>query len=323
MGDATDLLTALGDVGVTSPIAGDCGDEQVRGALEREMSGRRRPRRVRLPFSNRSFALIPAMLIMAGATTAAAGTLAVLHADPTALFQKNSRSASTGVPLPRRQTVIPSTVRVIDTVQVPGVGAVQYWVADTAQHGLCQAMRRPNGSWAGYSDRGTSGGQVPGCEPTRQQVVAAMTAAEGGKLRVGLGPMSVDEQSVAIKDATGRWWGIYYGIVSAGGAAGVKDPVTGQTVPLIGDRYFVMVARRAGNCDGCDSLRAINAAGDILPANYGPERDLEPLTVTSRHHPRDRLTRRPAESAQPGQRGRETPEKGRRSIGFRASRDRR
>jgi hypothetical protein len=34
-----------------------------------------------------------------------------------------------------------------------------------------------------------------------------------------------------------------------------------------------MVVRRVGSCDGCDNLRAINSAGDILPANYGPEQD--------------------------------------------------
>jgi hypothetical protein len=272
MVDATDLLTALADVGVTSPAAGDRGEVRIRGALEREIAGRRRaPRRFRLPFSNRNIALIPAVLVMAGATTAAAGTLAVLHADPTALFRKNTPSGSTVPGLPRKQTVIPSSVRMIDSFRVPDLGAVQYWVADTAEHGVCEAFRRPDGTWAGYADHGTGGGQLPGCGPTREQTVAAMTAAEGGKLRVGLSPMSVDERSVSIKDSTGRWWDIYYGIVSADRAAGVKNPATGQTAPLIDDRYFVMVARQTGACAGCDNLRAINAAGDILPANYGPE----------------------------------------------------
>ncbi|MGH2883696.1 MAG: hypothetical protein ACRDPA_13525, partial [Solirubrobacteraceae bacterium] len=257
-----------------SPTAGDRGDRQVRDGLEREISGRRRPRRrLRLPFSSRSVALVPAVLLVTGAASAAAWTLAVLHADPTALFQKNSGSASPGVRLPRHQTVIPSTVRMIDTFQVPDVGAVQYWVGDTSQHGLCQAMRRPDGAWAAYSELHTTAGQMPGCQATRQQTVAGMTAAQGGKLRVGLLPMSVDEQYVAIKGSNGRWWDIYYGIVSADGAAGVKDPANGQTAPLIDGRYFVLIARRTGNCDGCDNLRAVNAAGEILPADYGPVQD--------------------------------------------------
>jgi len=45
MPDLSDLLTALRDVGVTTPSAGDTGDEHVRSALQREIFGRRRARR--------------------------------------------------------------------------------------------------------------------------------------------------------------------------------------------------------------------------------------------------------------------------------------
>jgi hypothetical protein len=84
-------------------------------------------------------------------------------------------------------------------------------------------------------------------------------------------PMSVDEQSVSMKASAGPWWDIYFGIVSADGAAGVKDPGNGQTAPLIDGRYFVMVVKGAGSCQGCNNLRAISAAGHVLPANYGPK----------------------------------------------------
>ncbi len=266
MFDTTDLLTAVRDVGVASPAAGDPGDERVGHVLEREINRRRRPRRrVRLPFGTRSIALMPATLLTIAATTAAAaGTLALFAANPTTLFE-HAPTAPSGPRLPH-ETVVPSTVRRIDTFQVPGIGLVQYWVADTAQHGLCQALRRPDGTWAGYPDGGTGGGQIPGCGPTRAQVVASQ-----GDSHVGLAPMSVDEQSVSIKDSTGRWWDIYFGIVAADGAVGVKDPANGKTAPLIDDRYFVMVVRRRGTCSGCDNLRAIDAAGNILPADYGPE----------------------------------------------------
>jgi hypothetical protein len=271
MFDATDLLSALGDVGVTSPAAGDRGDKQVKAALECEISGRPRPsRRFRLPFSGRSIALIPAMLIMAGATTAVAGTVALFHADPTALFANTPETSPAGPGLPL-ETAIPSTVRMIDTFQVPDLGAVQYWVADTAEHALCQALRLPDGNWVGYQENRPVVGST--CYPTRQQVVDALIAAQGGKLRVGLLPMSVDERSASIKDSTGRGWDVYYGVVSADGAAGVKDPVNGQTAPLIDGRYFVMVGQRPGNCVGCDNLRAIDKNGHILPANYGPQQD--------------------------------------------------
>lgn len=264
MSDTTELLSALRDVGVASPVVGDLGDGRVRSVLEREINGRRRGRRVRLPFGSRSVALVPTALLLVVATTAAAaGTVALVQADPTALFENNPNGAvAHGF---SHEAVIPSTVRIIATFQVAGVGRVQYWVADTAQHGLCQALRRPDGTWAGYPDNRTGGGQIPGCAPTRAQVVATQRGS------LGLLPTSVDQQYVSIKASTGRWWVVYYGIVSADGAAGVEDPANGKTAPLIDDRYFIMVVPLGGQCSGCDNLRAINAAGNILPANYGPE----------------------------------------------------
>jgi hypothetical protein len=204
--DTTDLLTALRDVGVASPAVGDPGDTRVRRALEREINGRCRPgRRVRLPFGSRSIALMLAgLLTIAMTTAAAAGTVALFQANPTTLFKKSPPEvSSTGVP---HETVIPSTVRVIDTFTVPGVGVVRYWVADTAQHGLCQAFRRPDGTWAGYPDHGTGAGNLPGCGPTRAQLVEAQ-----GNNHVGWGPISVDEQSISMTDSAGRWWDVYYG----------------------------------------------------------------------------------------------------------------
>jgi len=266
MSDQNDLLTALRDVGVASPAVGDAGDEHVRAALGREITGRRRSgRRVRLPFGTRSIALIPAVLLVTAVTAATAGTVVLVNA-PTRLFEHSPPgSCCTGIP---HQTVIPSTVRKIDTFRVPGVGPVQYWVADTAQHGLCQALRRPDGTWAGNFDHGTGGGQIPGCGPTRAQVVVRQ-----GNSHVGLAPMSVDEASVVMKGRAGPWWDIYYGIASADDPAGVKDPVNGLTAPLIDGRFFVMAVKQKGNCDGCDILRAIDAAGHVLPANYGPKQD--------------------------------------------------
>jgi hypothetical protein len=85
--------------------------------------------------------------------------------------------------------------------------------------------------------------------------------------------MSVDEQSVSMKHRAGPWWDIYYGIVSADHPAVVKDPVNGHTAPLIDGRFFVMVVKQPGNCAGCDILRAIDAAGHVRPANYGPKQD--------------------------------------------------
>jgi hypothetical protein len=155
MSETTDFLIALRDVGVSGPIVGDAGDGHVRAALQREISGRRRSgRRIRVPFT-RSIALMPAALLVTAVAAAAAGTVALVNAGPTTLFE-HSRAGASGTGIPH-QRVIPATVRKIDAFQVPGVGLVQYWVADTAQHGVCQALRRPDGTWAGYPDHGTPG----------------------------------------------------------------------------------------------------------------------------------------------------------------------
>jgi hypothetical protein len=116
------------------------------------------------------------------------------------------------------------------------------------------------------NDRST--GSVPGCGPTREQLVLAQ-----GDSPVGLMPMSVDYLANSVKASTGRSWEIYYGTVNADGAAAVRDQGTGRAAPIIDGRYFTLVERQSTSCDGCGDLRAINAAGRVLPADYGPERD--------------------------------------------------
>jgi len=264
MSDATELLAALRDVGIDAPAAGDAGDERVRSALQREIDGRRwRGRRLRLPFGTRSITLMPAILLVTIATTGAAATVALVNSSPTTLFQHSSQ----GNPRPgQRQTVIPSTVRKLATVDVPDVGPIQVWIADTEQHGTCWGVRGPGG-WLTLAMDNRSGGNVPGCAPTRKQIVVAQ-----GNSSVGLAPTSADYLSNAVRDSRGRWWDVYYGTVTANGAAAVRDQATRKTAPLIDGQYFVLVVPQTNNCEGCDNIHAIDANGTSLPANYGPER---------------------------------------------------
>jgi hypothetical protein len=266
MPEATDLLLALRDVGVDPPRDGDPGDIRVRAAVRRaadRMPGRRR--RVRLPQGRRSIRLVPAVLLLTGVTAAAAGAYGLLNGSPTALFANNPQSSF-------HETVIRSTVRRIASFQVPGIGTVQYWVAATRQRGLCQAIRLPNSTWAVMgANLAASAGEVPGCAPTRKQQVIAQ-----GNSSIGLLPMAVDQRSISLKNPHGDWFDVYYGVVDATHATAVHDPSNRRTAPLIDSRYFVMVVPRGqsryGICMGCDSLRAINSAGKIVSANYGPER---------------------------------------------------
>jgi hypothetical protein len=268
MSDGIDLLFALRNVGVDVPADGDPGDARVRRSVQRAIDGKStgQRRRLRLPFGRRSIALLPTALLVTVATAAAAGTVGLLTASPTNLFKHNP--GFFGVPH-TPQTVIPSTVRRITTFEVPGLGHVQYWIGATRQHGLCQAMRLPNKTWAVMPGTVGNAGTMPGCGPTRRQQVIAQ-----GNSRVGLLPMSVDEQSISLKGRSGEWLDVYYGVVDANGAAGVIDPRNRRTAPLINGRYFVMVVPlgrfHRGICMGCENLRAINATGTVLPANYGP-----------------------------------------------------
>jgi hypothetical protein len=268
MPETTNWLPKLGDLGVTLPVTGDSGDRHVRAALAEAIDGNPRSRRrLRLPFGTRTVALMPAALVVTVATAAAAGTISLLNTSPMVLFQHNP--GARGVPHTPVETVIPSTVHRIATFHVAGLGRVQYWVGATRQHGLCQAMRLPNRTWAVLPGSvGSTAGTMPGCGPARKQQVLAQGNGPG------LAPTSVDEQSISLKNRDGEWFDVYYGIVDADAPAGVKDPANGRTAPLIQGRYFVLVAPlgrfHKGMCMGCAELRAINSAGHFLPANYGP-----------------------------------------------------
>ena len=277
MSDMNDALYAMRDVGVTLPESGDAGEDQIRSELAREFASRRplRHRRIRLPFVGRTIALIPTLLGVLVATAAAAvGASALLQSGPVAVFRHNAQPVGAVGSTP--ELVIPTSAHVIHQFTIPGVGPVQYWIANTTQHGLCQAFARPHGSWPGNATHSPTARFVGDCRPTReQQVQLQMRVARTTHRFLGLLPMSVDEQSVSLQGTDRRWWVIYYGVVSASGAVAVKNPRTGQTAPLINGRYFVMLSHpgpgpNGTSCVGCDNLRAINARGKVLEANYGP-----------------------------------------------------
>jgi hypothetical protein len=277
MSDMNDALYAMRDVGVSLPESGDAGEDQIRSELAGEFSSRSPlgHRRIRLPFVGRTIALIPALLGVTVATAAAAvGASALLQSGPVAVFRHNAQPV--GAVGSALELVIPTSAHVIDRFTIPGVGPVQYWIANTKQHGLCQAFARAHGIWPGNAAHSPTARFVGDCRPTReQQVHQQMKAAAAGQGFTGLLPMSVDEQLVSVQGTDRRWWVIYYGVVSANGAVAVKNPRTRRTAPLINGRYFVMLSHpgpgpNGTSCVGCDNLRAINARGKVLEANYGP-----------------------------------------------------
>lgn len=156
-------------------------------------------------------------LTAAGGTAVIAGLGPFAHAGPGALFRGNPQNLD--IPWNRRQTVIGGSVRRLETLTLPGVGRVQYWIAQSQQHGLCQAIRLPDGGWSGLGySRFDQGGGVPGCLTVQQ--------GQDGMVNDFYSTTSV----IGLRH--GRKWEIKYGIVSTRGQAlrvrDIRSGITGR-----------------------------------------------------------------------------------------------
>jgi hypothetical protein len=84
------------------------------------------------------------------------------HDRPLRLFQ-----AAPGFDRRTQPAVVPSTVRLVETVGVPRVGKVQFWTARTVNGWACAAFKLPDGIWAGTATQASArygfGGPVPSC----------------------------------------------------------------------------------------------------------------------------------------------------------------
>ncbi len=299
MADLNDTLLAVRYAGIPNlPDTGDAGDRHAQQALEREMtgSGSWRPawttRRIRVG----AFAVAPVAALAVAATAAAAATVAVAI-SATSLFQQNPAAIPGGPP----QTVLPATVRQVDSVTIPDYGTVVAWGATTQQGGLCLALKLPDGTWAGLPPgTATVSGPVPGCFTTRQQMVVNHEAVAPGQQPTGMAPMPLELWDETVVNSTGQHWDIYVGYVEAQGtAATVRSPITGVSAPVTSDGYYMLAEPTAHNsqipgmappknapappknapqgeynpntlCEGCDGgyLQVLNAAGQPLQPDY-------------------------------------------------------
>lgn len=267
-----DLLFAMRDLGVAAPLPGDSGDVRARAALGHEIeriarfgSSRRWARSIHR--GGRRAVLVPAALLLTTAAAAAATGIAtgvlnpfqVAHDNaidaPLRLFENNPGVTGATPAALWHQTVIPATVRQVETFTVPGVGAVHYWVADTEQHGICTALRLPDGTWAGLQHSGRAGGSMPGCSPTRAQVSGGALLVDGFDYRDG-----------AVLDNNRKPWLLTYGAVTAAGhATQVRDTVSGTSAPVVDGKYFALAVRPVGSDRGDDiRLEAVDANGRIV-----------------------------------------------------------
>jgi hypothetical protein len=271
---AMDLLIAMRDLGIDDSLPGNI-DARSRSALAAEIDQASRPRHARLrPLRRpaRRLVLVLAALLTTGAVAVAA-TLVVRSINPSKIAEQNVRDAPLrlfernpdvigATPAAEwKQTVIPSTIRKLGTFTVAGVGPLQYWVANTKQHGVCGALRTADGQWVGLQHRGMAGGSFPGCYPTRAQVGAGALIIDG-----------FDFIESSVNGRQGQRWIIIYGAVSAPQTlARVRDTFSGTNASLVSGHYFAIALHPVGNDYGDDvHLEAFNAAGQQIATQGKP-----------------------------------------------------
>jgi hypothetical protein len=195
-----------------------------------------------------------AAVVACGVLVAACGTAALAkvtgvidpfaflsHDKPLVLFR-----AAPGYDPRRQPAVVPSSVRLVETVSVPGVGRVEYWTARTVTGWACAAFKLPNGEWAGTTLRGSDrygfGGPVPSCH---------------GPWITWEGP---DFHYDAIwLGANHTPYGLLYGTVrTADTAAEVRDLPSGAATRVVGGGDFVLIIPARMLLDR-------NSPGGVLP----------------------------------------------------------
>ena len=164
--------------------------------------------------------------------------------------------------------MIASSVRKLGTFSIAGVGPIQYWVANTKQHGICGALRMSNGQWVGLQNGGRENGSFPGCYPTRAQT--------------GAGVLIIDGFDFTLSSVTGRQgqrWYIIYGAVSGQqNPTRVHDTFSNTNAELVSGHYFAIALHPVGNDYGDDvHLEAFDAAGQRI-ATQGTALSGTPIT---------------------------------------------
>jgi hypothetical protein len=148
-------------------------------------------------------------------------------------------------------------------VDIPKVGPIGFWYADTAQHGWCAALRLPSGAWLGTgNDPLDDGGAVPGCSPTLEQVNAAGTPV------FVIDGFDYAEAQVDARKAGGSYWRIRYGLVTLPGAVRVTDLVSGRSTPIVHGHVFVLAVPDANPMGQTRwHLVAYDASGELVGDN--------------------------------------------------------
>jgi len=235
------------------PSAGARRDARV--ALLHVISGERRTRRRHRVRGPGRLALVWAALLL-GTTGATAATVFAIdnftHDTPTQLFRVNP-DRLLGSPWVK-QSLVPGTVRLVESFKVPGVGQAQYWTAQATHHGICVGLRLPGAVWAGSTEnRFELSGPVPGC-------VYKFSADPKAGWSPKRGFFWLEYQ------VGGSWRGrIVIGTVaSVGRPVAVRDAFSGTTASLVGGRYFAILIPPSHRWQLRYRLETVDGSGRVL-----------------------------------------------------------
>ena len=253
MNDILDRVRAANPVQPTST-----GNQEL---FDRIVAGPGDPR-MRVAGHSRRRWTIAAVAVALVAVGAGAGWAAVKE-DPVSLFRSNPQMDGDPSGLWHQQ-VIPSSVRQVGSVVVPGAGRVRFWYGETRQGGWCGALRMPDGGWLGTPGVG-AGGIVPGCFPTRRQV------NDQDQVYV-LNGFDYGEDDIDLRDSGGGFWRITFGRVTGlRQAARVVDLVSGTSVSVTGGSLFVIALRDADPSAQLPvHLVAYDSAGRLVADDHRP-----------------------------------------------------
>lgn len=276
-----DLLYAMRDFGVAAPAVGDAGDERARAALANEINRAThpdtsgwdrslkrdgpvtRPRRGRRRVA--ALASAGVLVICAGVAVAAVvNPWSLLSSDsPTSLFRSNPAYWNQQNPPNSNTAVIASSVTDLGTINVPGVGAFQYWGAQTKNGEWCEAFKAPDGAWAGTPVTGSGksdpsynfSGDVPGC-------ATYSNVPQGGGFHFSMneiGPIVPGNNPATVNDLSAV---IYGTIDNPGQSTTVVDSTTGASTPILDGHYFALILPRPSL--STVQLKAVDGPGNII-----------------------------------------------------------
>jgi hypothetical protein len=184
--------------------------------------------------------------------------------SPLAIFQNSIQQQGAAPGSPWDQRVVPASVVKAATVEIPKIGAVDFWYGRSQQGGWCGALRLPSGAWIGTGDDSIdAGGTAPGCFPTRQTVNDSATTPV-----YVIDGFDFEEGDVDARAHGGSFWRIRYGVIRIPGAVRVAETISGRSAPIVrGDLFALALPDENPETPMKVHIVAYDAGGQIVGDN--------------------------------------------------------